>query len=52
MKKATYDDAAIERIAKEAVSDPRTVLRYLAGLPVRGKVSERIKIAIEKDKKR
>jgi hypothetical protein len=52
MKKPTYDDAAIGRIALAAICDPRTVIRYLAGLPVRGKVSERIKAAVEKEASR
>jgi hypothetical protein len=49
MKKAMYTDEDIARMANAAVSDPRTVLRYLAGLPVRGKVAERIQAVVDAD---
>jgi hypothetical protein len=52
MKPKTYDDAAIARIAQAAICDPRTVLRHLAGLPVRGKVAERIKAVVEKENRK
>jgi hypothetical protein len=49
VKPRKVDDAWVARIAKVAVCDPRTVLRHLAGLEVRGKVAERIKAAIDKE---
>jgi hypothetical protein len=46
--KKKLDDEAIAALAKEAICDPRTVIRHLAGLPVRGKVKERIEVALQK----
>lgn len=40
------DDAAVEAIAREADVDARTVVRRLAGLPVRGRPGRRIDAAI------
>lgn len=45
----TRDDAFVERIAKLAIADKKTVIRVLAGLPVRGRVEERIQAAIKKE---
>ena len=43
------DDAFVDRVAKAAIADEKTVIRVLAGLPVRGKVGERIQAAIDKE---
>lgn len=51
-KPETRDDAFVDRIAKAAIADKKTVIRVLAGLPVRGKVGERIQAAIEKEDSR
>jgi hypothetical protein len=48
MKKPAYDDAAIARIADAASCDPRSVVRYLAGLPLRPKTQARIVEAVKK----
>lgn len=48
-KTKVRDDAFVDRIAKAAIADKKTVIRLLAGLPVRGKVGERIQAAIEKE---
>ena len=41
-------DADVDRIAEEALADRRTVIRRLAGLPVRGRVQARIDRAMAK----
>lgn len=43
----SLDDAAVARLAERAAADPRSVLRRLAGLRVRGRVGARIDAAIE-----
>lgn len=40
------DDRLVSRIAKRACADRRSVIRRIAGLPVRGRVAERIDRAI------
>jgi hypothetical protein len=40
------DDAIVQEIAREASADPRSVVRRLAGLPVRGLAGERIDRAL------
>lgn len=47
MHEASLDDAAIARIAERASVDTRSVIRRLAGLPVRGKAGARIDAAIQ-----
>lgn len=42
----TLDDATIARIADRASADPRSVIRRLAGLPVKGRAGARIDAAI------
>ena len=42
------DDELIERIARDADADPRSVVRRLAGLPVRGRAGRRIDGVISK----
>jgi hypothetical protein len=42
----SIDDAAIARIADRASVDPRTVIRRLAGLPVRGRAGARVDAAL------
>lgn len=39
-------DEFVERVAKLALANPRTVVRRLAGLPVRGAVGKRIDAVI------
>jgi hypothetical protein len=51
-KHETRDDAFVERIAKLAVADKRSVVRVLAGLPVRGRAGERIRAILEKEDSR
>lgn len=43
---APLDDATIARIADRASCDPRSVVRRLAGLPVKGRAGARIDAAI------
>ena len=38
-------DATVLKIAAEADADPRSVVRFLAGLPVRGRAGRRIAAA-------
>jgi DNA-binding LacI/PurR family transcriptional regulator len=45
------DDAYVERVAKAASVDKRSVVRVLAGLPVKGKAGERILEAMNKEEK-
>jgi hypothetical protein len=40
------DDKVIEQLAERASADRRSVIRRLAGLPVRGKAGERIDRAL------
>jgi len=42
----TLTDRDVETLAREADVDPRTVVRRLAGLPVRGRVGVRVDRAI------
>lgn len=41
-------DAIVNEIAEEADADPRTVIRALAGLPVRGRAGKRVEQALKK----
>ena len=36
------DDATVQTLATNADADPRSVVRFLAGLPVRGRAGRRI----------
>ena len=40
------DDVTVNRIADDAGVDPRSVVRRLAGLPVRGRAGQRIDRAL------
>lgn len=52
MTKKVRDDEFVARIAAAASVDKRSVVRVLAGLPVKGLPGERIRAAIEKEDKR
>ena len=41
------DDALVDRVAQEADTDRRSVIRRLAGLPVRGRAGRRIDQVLE-----
>ena len=41
-------DEFVERVAREAIANPRTVVRRMAGLPVRGAVAQRIDAVLAK----
>jgi hypothetical protein len=43
-----FTDADIDRVAREEVVHPRTLLRALAGLPVRGLAGDRALRAVAK----
>jgi hypothetical protein len=43
---APIDDVTVARIADRASADPRSVVRRLAGLPVRGRAGARIDAAL------
>jgi hypothetical protein len=43
-----FTDADIERVAREEVVHPRTLVRALAGLPVRGLAGDRALRAVAK----
>ena len=45
---APIDDALVAAIAAEADADDRTVVRRLAGLPVRGRPGRRVDAALAK----
>lgn len=42
---STIDDATVQTLAAHADADPRSVVRFLAGLPVRGRAGRRIAAA-------
>lgn len=48
MQKSLPENELVARIARDADADPRSVVRRLAGLPVRGRVARRIDAAIAK----
>jgi hypothetical protein len=44
----SIDQHTARRIAVESVTDPRTVLRFVAGEPVRGMTAHRIREALQR----
>ncbi len=46
--KHSLNDETVDTIAREASVDPRTVVRVLAGLPVRGLAGERAVAAVDR----
>lgn len=45
---SSLDDSAVDAIAKEASAHPHSVVRRLAGLPVRGLAGQRIDCELAK----
>jgi hypothetical protein len=46
-QKPWLDDAFVQEVARKADADPRSVVRRLAGLQVRGRSGKRIDAAVE-----
>ena len=46
-QRAPITDDLVRRLAAESDTDPRSITRALAGLPVRGRAGERIRRALE-----
>jgi DNA-binding LacI/PurR family transcriptional regulator len=52
VRKQAVNDAYVKSIAKAASCDPRSVIRHLAGLPVRALTRQRIEAAIKTSARR